>query len=108
MKVFVDKLRSSLPVAFRLILFALAYSVAEWFGQLLSTTTHDDAPIWPAAGVGIAGVILGGYRMWPGIALGALLVQFQGPGHFDWSFLFTAAGSILEALAGGWLFHWIQ
>ncbi|MBC7772420.1 MAG: MASE1 domain-containing protein, partial [Pyrinomonadaceae bacterium] len=29
------------------------------------------APVWPGSGVALAALIIGGYRMWPGIALGA-------------------------------------
>ena len=63
------------PVA-KLILAGLLYFTAGWLGLLVPFTSGNVSPVWPASGVAIALVVLWGYEVLPGIALGALLVNF--------------------------------
>ena len=68
------------------------------------------APIWPAAGLGIAALLLLGFRIWPGLLLGAIGATLSGlpKGQAATAWWLTAglgvaAGNTMEMLAGAWL-----
>lgn len=50
----------------------LAYAAAAAFGLQWTFVEGVGAVIWPAAGVAVAGLLLGGLRLWPAIFLGRL------------------------------------
>lgn len=54
------------------LLGGLAYFLAAKASIFLALPPSTAAPVWPAAGVGIAVVTLGGWRTLPGVALGVL------------------------------------
>ena len=56
-------------------LIAVAYCVAGRLGQLLAVEPNYAAAVWPASGVALAGLLLLGYRVWPGLFLGAMIVN---------------------------------
>jgi len=56
----------------RIIALAAAYAVTAAVGLRLGATLHDTPPLWPAAGIAIAALCIGGVRLWPGVALGTL------------------------------------
>jgi hypothetical protein len=53
-----------------------AYFLAGELGLSVPFTSQNVSPVWPAAGVALAAVLIWGCRMWPGIAAGAFLVNF--------------------------------
>src|SRR5204863_7914767 len=55
------------------------------------------SPVWPPAGLAIAAFLLWGHRLWPGIFVGAFLVNLTTQGSVATS-LGIAAGNTLEAL----------
>ncbi|MBW4495230.1 MAG: PAS domain S-box protein [Oscillatoria princeps RMCB-10] len=61
-------LRSAVVVA-----LAGLYFGAARLGQSMAILPGNQMPVWPPAGFGLAAVLLLGYGVWPGIALGALL-----------------------------------
>ena len=60
---------------------AVAYVLAAWGGELVAPTSVYPAPLWPAAGVAFAALIVFGLRNWPGVWLGALVLAL-GRGDF--------------------------
>lgn len=56
----------------RFVALAAAYSVASWLGLQFQPGNNFGSPFWPAAGVALAGLIVGGIRLWPAIALSSL------------------------------------
>ena len=77
------------------LLIAVGYYVAAQGGQTLLLTGPAGA-FWPATGVGIAVLYLGGLRWWPGILLGDLLTrEFTLP---LWAVLVETAGNMTRAL----------
>ena len=42
------------------------------FGFLLETWTST---VWPPSGISLASLFLGGYRLWPGVAIGSFLAN---------------------------------
>ena len=63
-----------------LALVALAYYVAGRIGLELAYLDGAVAALWPPAGLGLAVLFLYGIRLWPGIAIGDLLLgDFSTP-----------------------------
>ena len=48
---------------------ALAYGVAARLTLFLAIPPGYATAVWPAAGIALAGVLLCGYRVWPGLVL---------------------------------------
>ena len=89
---------------------AVAYSLTGALG-LLAVPAGYRPTAWPQAGIALAGLLLLGYRAWPGVWLGGFLVHAAfGPGGATAAAprsLVLAAGlglgAALQALAGpGW------
>ncbi|MFG3059769.1 MASE1 domain-containing protein [Streptomyces sp. NPDC048231] len=58
---------------------ALYYAVGR-LGLLQQLVRGQVTPLWPSTGIALAGLLLLGRRIWPGIALGALLINlWLGP-----------------------------
>ena len=60
--------------------------------------------VWPSTGVAIAACLLGAYRVWPGVLVGAFLVNQTTMGTVLTSAT-IAAGNTLEALLGAYLLN---
>jgi len=88
----------------KLLLAAVSYFVAGRLGLAVPLTSSNVSAIWPAAGIALALTLLWGYRIAPGIALGAFTVNFVT--GIPWpSALGIAAGTTLSAIFGGYLFR---
>ena len=83
------------------ILSAL-YFVAGKFGLSLAFVHVSISAVWPPTGIAIAALLILGYRVWPGIFLGAFLVNLTTAGTIATS-LGIATGNTLEALLGAYL-----
>src|SRR5438093_9786284 len=81
---------------------AAVYFCAGKFGLSLALLNPSASAVWPPTGLALAAMLLWGYRLWPGIFLGALLVNFTTAAN-PATDLGIAAGNTLEALLGGWL-----
>lgn len=55
--------------------FAACYLAGE-IGLAVPFTSGNVSPVWPAAGVALAAMIICGYRIWPAVALAAFVVIF--------------------------------
>jgi PAS domain S-box-containing protein len=55
---------------------ALAYLGAALAGKMLALDPFHASPMWPAAGLALAALLIWGSRMWPGVWLGAFLYNF--------------------------------
>src|SRR5207247_809842 len=85
-----------------ILAFAAVYFCAGKFGLSLALVNPSASAVWPPAGLALAATLLWGYRLWPGIFLGALLVNFATPGNAATDFG-IAVGNTMEALLGAWL-----
>src|SRR4030095_15106864 len=81
---------------------AVLYFAAAKLGLSLAPMHKSVSLVWPPTGIALAGLLLCGYRAWPGIALGALLINWATGAGLPVS-AGIAAGNTLEALAGGYL-----
>jgi PAS domain S-box-containing protein len=91
---------------------AVAYYIAGKIALLLAIPPGYATAVWPSAGIALAGVLLFGYRAWPGVLLGSFLVNIGT--SFDVTSAVTilksvglatgiSAGAVLQALAGAFL-----
>jgi len=56
---------------------ATAYYVVGRLGLLLAIPPGYATAVWPASGIALAGTLLFGYRVWPGILLGSFLINVR-------------------------------
>ena len=85
---------------------ALTYFGAARLGLLLATVHGNVSPVWPAAGVALGALLLGGIRLWPGVLLGAFAANALTSVSLGVA-LAIAIGNTLEAVAGAGLANWI-
>ncbi|MEX0805743.1 MAG: MASE1 domain-containing protein, partial [Candidatus Binatia bacterium] len=93
----------SIDLTFRTVILifalALAYFCAGTFGLSLASINPSASAVWPPSGIALAAILLWGYRLWPGIVLGAFLVNFSAQESVVTA-LGIAAGNTFEALLG--------
>ena len=90
---------SKLPV---IGILTVVYFIAGKVGLMLASLQASASPVWPAAGIALAALLLLGYRAWPAIFVGAFLVNVTTAGNVATS-LAIASGNTLEAVCGAWL-----
>src|SRR5262249_35826545 len=82
-------------------LSALYFGAAK-FGLTMAFVTEQVTAVWPPTGIALAALFLFGYRLVPGITIGAFLANAAAnapPGTAAG----IAVGNTLEALLGAWL-----
>src|SRR5262249_51625841 len=77
---------------------ALAYWAAAKFFLPLAVPPGYAAPLWPAAGIALAGLLMLGTRAWPAVWLGSLAANVPVEASLVVS-AFIATGSALQAMA---------
>ena len=104
--------------ALELVAVAAVYIALAELATVLPWIDPTGTPLWPPTGVALAFVLLRGFRIWPGLLVGAFLANvFFGNALFG-NALFgsgsavgpldsgvIAVGIVLSALAGGWLIN---
>ncbi|MFN2616760.1 MAG: SpoIIE family protein phosphatase [Thermoleophilaceae bacterium] len=83
------------------VLAGVYYGAAK-LGLHLAFATKSVTAIWPPTGIALAALVLGGFRLWPGVALGAFLAN-AWTGVPLYTVFGITAGNTLEALAGAYL-----
>jgi PAS domain S-box-containing protein len=79
-----------------------AYFAAARVGLLAAVAQPVVSSAWPPSGVALAVLLLGGVRLWPGIALGAFLLNWTA-GVSAAGAAGIASGNTLEAVAAAWV-----
>jgi serine phosphatase RsbU (regulator of sigma subunit) len=79
-----------------------AYYGAAKLGLSFAFETPSVTAIWPPTGLALAALVLGGYRFWPGVAIGAFLSN-SWTGIPLLATIGITCGNTLEALAGAYL-----
>jgi len=95
---------AAIKYASALVGVALAYFVLAKLGLRLASINPSASPIWPPTGIALAAVLLGGYRIWPAIFVGAFAANATTAGTLETSIL-IALGNTLEGLVGGALIN---
>jgi PAS domain S-box-containing protein len=99
-------------LALRIVILATAYFVTGKLGVLLAIPPGYATAIWPPSGIALAGILLFGWRAWPGVLIGSFLVNVAT--NFDSTTLSATgisvafplvigAGAALQAAAGAFL-----
>ncbi len=63
------------PLIVQILIIATAYCVIGRLSLLLAVPPGYASAIWPPAGIALTGILLCGFRAWPGIVLGSFLVN---------------------------------
>jgi PAS domain S-box-containing protein len=89
--------------AAKTLVVAGAYFGTAKLGLQLAFEHASITAVWPPTGIALAALLIWGYRLWPGVALGAALANsFTGDAP-PISVLGITIGNTLEALVGAYL-----
>jgi PAS domain S-box-containing protein len=88
--------------AIRLVLVSAAYFGAAKLGLSLAHEQSSITAVWAPTGIALAALLIWGYRLWPAVALGALLANLW-TGIPLISVLGITTGNTFEALVGAYL-----
>ena len=112
-----DEQNSSLKTAALIVGVGVLYYYMARFGLWFSYRESHASSIWPPAGLALAAMLLLGWRVWPGIWLGAFaasvvaFVYLDGAAPFTgfWVSAAIATGNSFEVMAGWWLSQcWLE
>src|SRR5438874_7802926 len=101
-KVHAKQMTHRLRYALEIAAVMAAYLAAARLGLLAAVAQSVVSSAWPPSGVALAAVLLLGVRVWPGVALGAFLLNWT-VGVPAAGAAGIAAGNTLEAVAAAWL-----
>ena len=97
-------LNRPIPYLARVVFLAAIYFCAAKLALVAAIPPGYATAVWPPSGIALASVLLLGARIWPGIWLGASLVNVSVQSSLVAATL-MGAGNTLEALAGAALFR---
>ena len=81
---------------------ALAYFAGARLGLRFVDIGPQVSAVWPPAGIALAAILLGGYRLWPGIVLGELAASLVA--GLAWpAVVWLALGNTAKVLLAAWL-----
>lgn len=82
--------------ALSFLALTIAYTTLAYVGLNWAQVRGAGSPVWPAAGVGLAGLMLGGVRLWPAIVIGRLAAAvLSGSAQPLWADTLIAAGNAI-------------
>ncbi|HEY2329939.1 MAG TPA: MASE1 domain-containing protein [Verrucomicrobiae bacterium] len=93
----------ALNMLIRLLALTALYVLGGFLGKQTASLVGPSALVWPPAGIALAGILLFGYRYWPGIALGSFLFSLIQGVPFGFFMFGTAAGNALGAVVCAFL-----
>jgi signal transduction histidine kinase len=93
---------STVAVVLQIVIVALAYIIAARIGLSLDTVGGFATLVWPASGIALAALLLGGTRLWPAVTVGAFVANYL-TGAPPLAAAGIAIGNTLEALAGAYM-----
>jgi signal transduction histidine kinase len=86
------------------VLLALVYILAGKLGLQLAFVHPNATAVWPPTGIALGSLLVWGYRLWPGVFLGAYMVNISTAGSIGTS-IGIATGNTLEGLLGAYLLN---
>jgi len=92
----------SLPYPVQIILLAATYFALGRIGFLFAVVHDNVSLVWPPAGIALVAILLLGYQLWPGIVLGAFLVNLSNGAPLAASMV-IGMGNTLASLTGAYL-----
>jgi diguanylate cyclase (GGDEF)-like protein/PAS domain S-box-containing protein len=88
----------------KLLGLALLYALLVQVVLSFLTTDGNISPVWLPSGLGLAVLIIGGRRLWPGIFIGAMAAYLALGRSVPVSF-FIACSNVIEPLLAMWLLY---
>lgn len=83
----------------RIVLLCVCYVATAKFGLSLDAVHRVATAVWPPTGIALVALVLGGCHLWPGVAVGAFLVNLWAGAPVPVA-CGIALGNTLEALVG--------
>ena len=93
---------SQLKLAGKIAGIAALYVIAARGGLQLESISGFATLVWPPTGIALAALLLGGYELWPGIFIGAVVANML-TGAPPLVAVGIGVGNTLEALLGTYL-----
>ncbi len=93
-------------VVWQLRIAALYFATAK-LGLNYAVIEETVTLLWPPSGIALAATLILGYRIWPGIALGAFLANTASDLSF-FTLVIITCGNTIEPLVGAWLINRIK
>jgi signal transduction histidine kinase len=90
-----DRARHLVTAAF----VVLAYFVGAKVGLHLAFANKNVTAVWPPTGIAVAVLLLLGLRVWPAVAVGALLSNLSNGAGWDTSLLITVGNTLAPVVA---------
>ena len=87
----------------KIALLALAYGVTGWLGLQVPYAGSHITLIWLPTGIAVAALLRFGTGVWPGIALGALLVNLSVGPSWGLAGAITIGNTLAPLLSASWL-----
>jgi PAS domain S-box-containing protein len=81
------------------LVLAVAYAAAARLGLQLTSIHGTVSPVWPATGLAIGGLVIGGWRLWPAVLVAAFAANLPGSIPW-WGAAMIALGNTGEAILG--------
>src|SRR5260221_10307513 len=91
--------RSRILAVTETLAFAMVYFCFGKLGLLLAMVNASATAVWPPTGLALAFLLWRGRKLWPGVFIGAFIVNFTTQGSFPVT-LGIATGNTLEAVIG--------
>jgi signal transduction histidine kinase len=95
-------LQSRTATLLQIAIVALLYVFVAKIGLSVDAVGGFATLVWPASGIALASLLLGGFRLWPGIAIGAFAVNYLSGAPLP-AALVIASGNTAEAVAGAYM-----
>ena len=89
-------------VVVQIVALTTVYVLAARLGLAMDAVSGFATLVWPPTGIALAALILRGFKLWPGITIGALVANLM-TGAPLLTALGIATGNTLEAVLGAWL-----
>jgi signal transduction histidine kinase len=97
-----DDVRAKWKLFLQLVLVAAAYATTARLGLGIDAVGGFATVVWPASGIALAAILLGGFRMWPAIWVGAFIANILTGAPLP-AAAGIGIGNTAEAIAGAWL-----
>ncbi len=98
---------SPVVVGIENLIIAAAYVLGARVGFFLAFFNSQVSPVWPPEGIALAGILIWGWRVVPGILFGAFAANFLNNPHLETAVL-IALGNTAGAAVNGWIIlRWV-
>ena len=94
--------RSRIATSMQIAIVALSYIFVARIGLSLDAVGGFATLVWPASGIALASLLLGGFRLWPAVTIGAFAINYVTGAPFL-AAMGIALGNTAEAVVGAYL-----